>query len=92
MIEVAITEDMLHDYVQKLGRPSFIPYDERLSLAARAMLMEAGIPLTFDFRPEKDPRAESGRLEWEYDRLRKARVFRWYPPAVSGATLNERLT
>lgn len=79
MIEVTITEGMLHTYVQKLGRPSSIPYGERLGLAARSILRNAGIPLTFDFRPEKDPKVESGRLEWEYDSLRKVRVFRWHP-------------
>ena len=80
MIEVRITAEVLHEKVQKVGRAMSIPYDERLGLAVRTMLMGAGIPLTFDFRPEKDPWVESGRLEWEYDRLREVRVFRWYPP------------
>ena len=77
MIEVRITEQMLHERVQKLGWA--ITYEERLDLSIRAILAEAGITVTFDFRPEKAARVSSGRLEWEYDHLRDVRVFRWYP-------------
>ena len=81
MIEVTIADSLLHAQMEKAAWALSIPYGERLGLAVRALLTEAGIPLTFDFRPEKDPRVSSGRLEWEYDRLRKVRLFRWYPPA-----------
>lgn len=79
MIEVTITDSLLHAQMEKTAWVLSTPYGERLGLAARSILTDAGIPLTFDFRPEKDPRVSSGRLEWEYDRLRKVRVFRWHP-------------
>lgn len=85
MIEVRITEDELYRRASDLKYRFVTIFRDRMQMAGREMLIEAGIPLKFSFDSTADPVPARGNLSWWRDNLDQTITFRWTEDSTSSA-------